>query len=79
MPNVLIRDVPVDVHRTLQRRAEERGQSLQQYLLEELRRLTERMTMDEWLARVATRRGGRGSLQEAVDYVRERRGPLDRR
>jgi plasmid stability protein len=32
MRNVLIRDVPDDVHAELQRRAEDAGQSLQQYL-----------------------------------------------
>jgi plasmid stability protein len=30
MPNVLVRDLPDDVHTDLQRRAEEAGQSLQQ-------------------------------------------------
>ncbi len=32
MPNVLVRNIPVDVHATLQRNAEAQGQSLQQYL-----------------------------------------------
>src|SRR6266540_1792638 len=35
MPNVLVRDVPDDVHAALQQRAERRGQSLQQYLAAE--------------------------------------------
>ncbi|MEY2523470.1 MAG: antitoxin FitA, partial [Ilumatobacteraceae bacterium] len=39
MPNVLVRDLPDDVHASLQRRAEETGQSLQQYLATELTRL----------------------------------------
>lgn len=67
MPNVLVRDVPDDVHGQLQRRAEARGQSLQQYLTGELRRLAERPTMDEVLERIARRRGGRVGLSQAVD------------
>ncbi len=73
MPNVLVRDVPDDVHTQLQRRAGERGQSLQQYLAGELRRLAERPTMDEVLARIARRRGGRVGLEQAlVDLASER-------
>jgi plasmid stability protein len=66
MPNVLVRDVPDDIHAGLQRRAEQHGQSLQQYLSAELRRLAERPTVDEVLARVAQHRGGRVGLQQAV-------------
>jgi antitoxin FitA len=65
MPNVLIRDVPQDVHARLQARADGHGQSLQQYLAGELRRLAERPSMDEVLARIATRRGGRVGLEQA--------------
>lgn len=73
MPNVLVRDVPDDVHSQLQRRADERGQSLQQYLAGELRRLAERPTMDEVLARIARRRGGQVGLEQAlVDLASER-------
>lgn len=66
MANVLVRDVPEDVHGQLQRRAQARGQSLQQYLAAELRRLAERPTMDEVLARIETRSGGKVGLQQAV-------------
>ena len=66
MPNVLVRDVPKDVHASLQRRAEQHGQSLQQYLSTELRRLAERPTMDEVLERIAGHHGGRVGLQQAV-------------
>ena len=67
MPNVLIRDVPDNVHVRLQARANEHGQSLQQYLAGELRRLAERPSMDEVLARIATRHGGRVGLERAVE------------
>lgn len=39
MPNVLIRDLPPQVHAVLVRRAEQNGQSLQQYLTQELTQL----------------------------------------
>ncbi|MDP9093395.1 MAG: hypothetical protein M3N95_10775 [Actinomycetota bacterium] len=66
MPNVLIRDVPENIHVRLQARAEGHGQSLQQYLVGELRRLAERPSMDEVLARIATRHGGHVGLEQAV-------------
>lgn len=74
MPNVLVRDVPDEVHSQLQHRAEERGQSLQQYLAAELRRLAERPTMDDVLARIAGRRGGRVGLGQAVQDLAGERG-----
>lgn len=39
MPNIQVKDVPIDVHQRLSARARTRGQSLQQYLLGELERL----------------------------------------
>jgi plasmid stability protein len=74
MPNVLVRDVPDDVHSGLQHRAERRGQSLQQYLAAELRRLAEQPSIDEVLARIAERRGGRVGLQQAVSDLSADRG-----
>ncbi|MHB1876742.1 MAG: FitA-like ribbon-helix-helix domain-containing protein, partial [Streptosporangiaceae bacterium] len=47
MPNLLVRDVPDEIHAALQRRAERRGQSLQQFLAGELRRLAERPSVEE--------------------------------
>ena len=73
MPNVLVRDVPEDVHSALQRRAERRGQSLQQYLAGELRRLAERPSVDEVLDRIDRRSGGRVGLQQAADDLAEER------
>lgn len=66
MPNILVRDLPDDVHRALQHRAEHRGQSLQQYLSSELIRLAARPTADELFERVAKRRGGKVGLAQAV-------------
>lgn len=73
MPNVLVRDVPEDVHTALQRRAEQRGQSLQQYLAGELRRLAERPSVDEVLDGIEHHRGGRVGLQQAADDLAEER------
>ncbi|HCU94416.1 MAG TPA: hypothetical protein DHU96_17530 [Actinobacteria bacterium] len=67
MPNLLVRDIPDDVHAALQRRAERRGQSLQQFLAGELRRLAERPSVDEVLERIERHRGGRVGLQQATD------------
>jgi plasmid stability protein len=73
MPNVLVRDIPDNVHAALQQRAERRGQSLQQYLVTELGRLAERPSMDEVLDRIATRRGGQVGLAQAGQDVSEER------
>lgn len=68
MPNVLVRDVPEEVHAELQRRAEQRGQSLQQYLAAELGRLAARPDLDEVLARIERdRHGGRVGLTQAAE------------
>lgn len=75
MPNVLVRDLPDDVHAELQRRAEARGQSLQQYLVAELTRMTGTPPLDEVLERISKRRGGRVGLGQAVaDLDAERVG-----
>lgn len=73
MTNVLVRDLPEETHRELLRRAEERGQSLQQYLVTELTRLAATPTLDDVLRRIETRRGGRvGLAQAAADLAGER-------
>lgn len=73
MPNILVRDLPEEIHATLQRRAESRGQSLQQYLAGELSRLAERPTPEELFARISRRRGGRVGLSQAVADLAEER------
>lgn len=67
MANVLIRDLPDDVHAALRRRAESRGQSLQQFLAAELTQLAARPSVEELFARVERRSGGRVGLPTAVD------------
>jgi len=73
MANVLIRDVPDDVHQALRRRAERAGQSLQQYLQSELARLAERPSMAEVLDRIESRSGGVVGLRQAVQDLDQER------
>lgn len=73
MPNVLVRDIADDVHATLQQRAERRGQSLQQYLAGELKRLADKPSLDEALARIERHRGGGVGLAQAVHDLAEER------
>lgn len=73
MPNVLVRDIPEEIHAALQRRAERHGQSLQQYLAAELRRLAERPSIDEVLDRIDRQRGGEVGFRQAVEDLAEDR------
>jgi hypothetical protein len=52
---IQVRHVPRAVHRTLKARAAMAGMSLSDYLLAELRRIAERPTREELLARIAAR------------------------
>jgi plasmid stability protein len=73
MANVLVRDLPDDLHAELQRRAEQRGQSLQQYLSGELKRIAAKPSLDDVLPRIDRHRGGRvGSKQAVTDITTER-------
>ncbi|MGH3502420.1 MAG: FitA-like ribbon-helix-helix domain-containing protein [Nocardioidaceae bacterium] len=75
MPNVLVRDLPEDVHTALQRKAERHHQSLQQYLAAELRNLATRRQISDVLDDVETRQGGRVGFRQATDdLVDERTG-----
>jgi len=67
MPNVLVRDLPAEVHAALSRRAADAGQSLQQYLLGELTKLATRPTLGEVLDRAGSLSGGRVGFAPAVD------------
>ena len=76
-PNILIRSVPGDVHQTLTRRASDAGQSLQEYLLEMLREVTSRPTMQEIVSWPEREGPGSRSLgattQEIVEEIRAQR------
>jgi len=66
MPNVQVRNVPEEVHRVLVRRAKQAGQSLQQYLSDQLSQMASRPTMEEVFERVENQRSGCISSEEAV-------------
>lgn len=74
MANVLVRDLPEDVHAALQQRAEQRGQSLQQYLAIELKRLADKPSLEEVLDRIERRRGGSVGLRQAAEDLAAERG-----
>lgn len=73
MPSVQIKNVPVQVHRVLRRRAGEAGQSLQEYLLTRLVEEAGRPTLDEALRRVDDRSGGSVPLEDAANAIRAER------
>jgi hypothetical protein len=78
MPNIQVRDVPDDVHAALVRKARQRGQSLQQYLTEELEHLASTATNAEIFDRISARGGGaRLSSQDAVAALEAARAERD--
>lgn len=71
MPHIQIRNVPENVHTELVRRAERRGQSLQQYLLDELTRITDHADIDELIERLDAMTHEVGfTMQDTVDAIR---------
>jgi hypothetical protein len=76
MPNVLVRDLPDEVHARLQQRAEAEGKSLQQYLAGELTRLATTPTLADVLERIGRRRGGKVGFDEAVRDLDDERGRM---
>jgi antitoxin FitA len=74
MTNLLVRDLPDDVHRALQQRAKSQGQSLQQYLSSELTRIAKRPSLAEILDRIDGRSGGEVGLARAAEDLAEERG-----
>mgnify|MGYP001079698369 CR=1 FL=1 len=72
---IQIRNVPDELHGELKARAALAGQSLSDYLLQEVRRLAERPSPDELRARLRERRPVRTrvSAARAVRAERDRR------
>jgi plasmid stability protein len=73
MANLLVRDLPDDVHAALQQRAKRAGQSLQQYVTRELTRIAHRPSLGEVLDRIERRAGGTVGLAKALDDLDEER------
>ena len=74
MPRVLLTDIPEHIlRRALQRRAEQRGQGLEQFLVGELCRIAERPTVHDMLDRIERRRGGQIGIAQAAEDLRDAR------
>lgn len=74
MTNVLVRDLPDDVHRTLAERARAEGTSLQRYLTTELTRLARTPSLGEIIVGIEQHSGGSVGFKQAVqDLEAERR------
>ncbi len=80
MPNILIRNVPTEVHSRLTAEAQERGQSLQQYVLDIISTPGRRMSHAETIAwlrasgeRISRERGSSGEQLTGAEIVREGR------
>ncbi len=74
MTNVLIRDLPEEVHRKLTEQARSAGLSLQHYLTTELTRLAQTPTLDEVIDRIERMSGGSVGFEQAVADLEEARG-----
>ncbi len=74
MTNVLIRDLPEEIHRKLTERARSAGLSLQHYLTTELTRLAQTPTLDEVIDRIKRMSGGSVGFEQAVADLEEARG-----
>jgi plasmid stability protein len=73
MANLLVRDLPDDVHSALQQRAKREGRSLQQFVTRELTKLAQRPSLEDVLSRIEQRTGGAVGLTQAVaDLAKER-------
>lgn len=72
---IQIRNVPDALHRRLKSRAALAGMSLSDYLLDELRQMAERPTLNELQARLRSRPAAAFSVEpaEAVRAERDRR------
>lgn len=70
MVNLLIRDIPESVHARLIARAEAAGQSLQQFLLSELTKISDVRSLDEMLELSAREATGNITFADAVAALR---------
>ncbi|WP_372790267.1 hypothetical protein [Paraconexibacter sp.] len=73
MSTIQIRNVPDDFHRRLKARAAENGQSLSDYLLDELRLIADRPTLREWGTMVLERDGQRRPAVPAAEVLADER------
>lgn len=67
MPNVLLNDLPEDVHRTLVERAKAAGTSFQQYVSDELTRLARAPNLNEIVTRIEQHSNGTVGFEQALE------------
>jgi hypothetical protein len=73
MPSIQVKDVPMETHAVLRRRAAAAHQSLQEYLRARLIDEAATPTLDEILERAGGRAGGSVPFAETVAMLREDR------
>ena len=73
MANLLVRDLPDDVHVALQQRAKREGRSLQQYVTRELTRIAQRPSLTDVLDRIERHAGGTVGLEQAAEDLSQER------
>ncbi len=73
MSTIQIRNVPEDFHRRLKARAVANGQSLSDYLLNELKLIADRPTLQEWGGMVLERDVQRRPSTPAADVIADER------
>ena len=82
-PNLLVRNVPSEVHATLVRRAEGEGKSLQEYVMSLLKESTGKPTMAEVMAEIEANLAAHPvpsmSAEEIVAAIHEGREERTRR
>jgi len=74
MATIQVRNVPEELHRKLKSRAAETGQSLSDYVLEELQVAARRPAMREWLDEVARFEPAELTMTASEAIAAERRG-----
>ena len=73
MRSIQVKHVPDDIHATLRQRAAQAGQSMQEYLLQQLTKAASSPTLEEVLDRAGGRTGGQGAMADAAEAVRSDR------
>lgn len=79
MPNVLIRNIPDDVHQILVTRAELAGQSLQQYLVSMMTTSARTPTMSDVIRNISTSELGVFTREQVLASIAEGRDEHDGR
>jgi plasmid stability protein len=69
---IQLRHVPDELHRKLKVRAAQAGMSLSDYLVQEIRRIAERPTIDEFRMRLSGRTPAGSPIDPAADVRAER-------